>query len=223
MKSLKGKMLVSLASVAMLGGVTLGSVGAFASTIERTDVQVQFNPYTGGGENPGNLALAYVPGGIDFGNNTIVAAPSPESYSGNTNGANFVAVDDDRPAGTTWALGAAASVLESTTTSQTISSGNIRLMSTTDVLNYDVNVGTPLVSGALGGPVAAGTISRQTTATDSELILGGGSVDIAWTSASQNQGYAIPIDSVNLNITTQNAYSGQTFTGKITWTLRDTI
>lgn len=218
MKDLKGKVLVGLASVSMLGGIALGSVQGFAALNATSDVQVRFNPYTGGGEDPGNLALAHAPAGIDFGNNTLVAPGTPVSYPGNTNGANYVAVDDDRVAGGDWKLTAAATVLSSTTTSQTISSGNITLTSTTNVRDYDVNIGTPANPASLGG-VSTGV----TQSASSVLSLGGGAETIATSTNTVNQGYAIPIDSVTLNMTTANAYGGQTFGGQINWTLSDTI
>ncbi|EOH94486.1 WxL domain-containing protein [Enterococcus pallens] len=219
MKDLKGKVLVGLASVSMLGGIALGSVQGFAALTGDTDAQVRFNPYSGGGEDTGNLALAYVPAGIDFGTQNVDAG-NAVSYAGNTGGANYLAVDDDRTTPGQWKLVAAATVLSSTTTAQTISSGDITLTSTAAVRDYDVSVGTPDVSGAVGNPIAGVTVTRPAS---SVLTLGGGTADIASTATSANQGLAIPIDSVQMNITSQNAHGGQTFTGKINWTLSDTI
>ncbi|MGX7183890.1 WxL domain-containing protein [Enterococcus pallens] len=202
----------------MLGGIALGSVQGFAAVNAQSDVQVRFNPYTGGGEDPGNLALAYVPAGIDFGNNNLSAPGTPVFYNGTTNGADYVAVDDDRASGGDWKLVASASVLQSTTTSQTISSGNITLTSTSNVLDYDVNIGTPADPASLGSVSTGVTQSASAT-----LPLGGGSQTIATSTNTVNQGYAIPIDTVRLNMTSSNSHGGQTFAGKITWELSDTI
>lgn len=219
MKDLKGKVLVGLASVSMMGGIALGSVQGFAALTANTDAQVRFNPYTGGGEDPGNLALAYVPAGIDFGNNNV-SAGTALSLPGNTGGANYLAVDDDRAAGGQWKLSAAASTLQSTTTAQTISSGNITLASTAAVLDYDASIGTPADPASLGSAISGPTVTRPAS---SVLSLGGGAVTIASSANSVDQGYAIPLNSVHLNMTSQNAHGGQTFAGEINWTLSDTI
>lgn len=219
MKDLKGKVLVGLASVSMLGGIALGSVQGFAALNATSDVQVRFNPYTGGGEDPGDLALAYVPAGFDFGSHNV--SPGAQSYAGTMGGANYIAVDDDRSTVGQWKLTAAATALSSTTTTQTISSGNITLTSTSAVRDYDISVGTPNVPGAVGSPISGVTVTRPAS---SVLTLGGGAVEIASTATSAaDQGFAIPIDTVNMNITSENAHGGQTFGGTINWTLSDTL
>lgn len=232
MKSLKGKMLVSLASVAMLGGVTLGSVGVFATQSEdRTQVEVTFSGETNPPVTPDTLQLVSVPAFAAFGGandtnntNTIVAGTAISSRVG-TLTSGYVKINDARnnavTQGTDWALTASASPLVDG--GDTISNGSITLASAG--LN-DVKAWTPGSPTMLPGTVdtgAYGGLADFTKATSIDLPLDNSSMPVASATGSvQGEGYAVPIDSASLNITsTLSSYANRTFDGAITWTLDD--
>lgn len=222
MTNLKGKVLVGLASVAVLGGVTVGSVGAFAATEGQTPTRVQFEEegHIITPPNPGELSLVAVPALTDFATHEAGNAVSHTAVT--SPATRYVGLHDDRPdsaggAGT-WKLTAKASELENiANTTQTINTGSI-----------DVSVGT-WNNWTMGEPVTTATSPTSTNITPNasavrSLDLGGSSVDFGETTTSDRQGYALPIQSMTLNLaSTQTSWSGQTFDGNITWTLSNTI
>ena len=232
MKSLKGKMLVSLASVAMLGGVTLGSVGAFATqTSDDTRVEVTFSGETNPPVTPDTLQLHSVPafaafgGANDTNNPNIIVAGTAVSSRVGTLTSGYVKINDARnnavTQGTDWELTAKASPLVNA--GDTISNGNITLASAGA---NTIKAWTPGSPVALPGTVSSGNYAGTATITKPTSIvlpLDDSSVTVAEaTNSVQGEGYAVPIDSASLNITsTLSSYANKTFEGAITWTLDD--
>ena len=225
MKILKGKAFVSLASLAILGGITVGSVGVFATDQIETPVRVQF-------EEPGEiivppgreeLSLVAVPDLTDF--DSHEAGNAVQHTAVTTPSTRYVGLHDDRPGSELdngqWTLTAKASELENTANSSvTIDSGNINVsVGTWNDWTMGTSVTTattPTLSNIQAGTGLNGSILP--------LTLDDTSYEVAKTDNSSRQGYALPIQSMELSLTTTDAdWAGQTFEGNITWTLTNTI
>ncbi len=236
MISKKRKVLVSLASVAMLGGITLGSVGAFAAEVgrETTDVQARFSGETPPPDLTDTLQLITVPQFAGFG----TADNSPGLEAGNAVqrtgyiSSNRAVVRDARPDNTTgeqWKLSAAATSLTATNddgTTETISDtptnfANITLKSAGEnAANFWTPSSNELPLPGIDGPAATGVTKDETTV----LPLGGEAREFASATSTLGNGYTIPIDSMELNIASTNSeWAGKTFSGSIAWTLDNTM
>ncbi|MEO1769223.1 WxL domain-containing protein [Candidatus Enterococcus ferrettii] len=220
MKALKGKAVVSLASLAVLGGVGLGSIQAFALD---TPVKVQFQADGHITEpDPDALQLRFVPDLVDFGA-THVAGNAVAQQVNTTN--KYVALYDGRDSGNEWTLSASASNLANVASpTQVIDSGTI-----------DVAVGTVKDWAAPSEPTSTNVTtdaanitvdSANVVAGSVALSLDGTSKDIVKTNAGlADHGYALPISSMTLNLADSATASaaGQTYTGEITWALSDSF
>ncbi|MGG5315458.1 WxL domain-containing protein [Enterococcus sp. AZ072] len=214
MKNLKQKVLVGLASTAMMGGICVGGIGAFAADTADTPVKVSFDAdgHIVIPEDGDDLSLRYVPALVDFETHT-----AGEAVTSNVTLSNrYVALRDIRPgtSGTDWKLSAKASALAST--SATISTGSIKV-SVGDTLDWT----EPLepTSSNLGGVAAGVTETASVT-----LPLGGASLEIAQSSTGTRQGFAVPIQAMELNLAAADTdHPSDTFEGNVTWTLSDTI
>ncbi|MGL9730084.1 WxL domain-containing protein [Enterococcus sp. DIV0756] len=225
MKSLKGKMLVSLASVATLGAVTLGSVGVFAANAgnENSDVTVGFRNYTEPpGTGDGILSLQHVPEVMNFGASNT-AGGTLTALTGDLNGAEYAMLRDDRAVSdpTDWELSAKASNLTATDNSSIITNGDIRIGSTGAIKEWGPSSLDP-TQPQLGSDYAS-----QPTVTRTPVVLpldGTTSDTLATTSDAGTRGYfALPLDSVEMNITSVSSQAGKQFTGTVTWTLDDLV
>lgn len=227
MKDLKGKLVVSMASLSILGMAFAGSIGSFADSLD-TPVRVQFeteghipNP----NPDPDELQLRFVPDLVDFGNSHTAGNALTQTIG--TSG-KYVALYDGRDSSVTnneWTLSASASnLVNPVAPTQLINSGKIK-----------VAVGTmkdwtaPSVPSATTTPTNAAniTIGSDVTAGVAELTLDGTSAELAKTDTSiSDHGYALPIDSMTLELAagdTNAAFAGQTFQGDITWALTDSF
>lgn len=222
MRDLRGKVLVGLASVSMLGGIALGSVQAFAA-FPNTDAEVTFRRYDGPGEGgDGVLSLRNTPPGIDFGTHTIDAG-NAVTFPGDLNGADYVALRDDRPNTDpyNWQLQATASNLTSgASTISEVDSGAIELTSTTAIKLWTPNGNDPVI----GNDHSTQSLFERQAGTISLPLDGNTSKTIAATDNTYNERgrYAVPVDSANLKLVSQMAHAGKTYRGTITWTLNST-
>ncbi|MGY0354370.1 WxL domain-containing protein [Enterococcus avium] len=243
MTNLKGKVLVGLASVAVLGGVTVGSVGAFADVAgsDSTGVQAKFRGTNEPPVNPGTLQLNSVPTFVGFGtgevntpNEAFQAGEGITSHTGELSDP-YVKINDERSSSldpddpnydpsTEWKLEASASPLRSTDSSHEISNGNITLNSSGE---NSVKEWTPgIYPNYTPGQVddSSSYTDGVTKAESVPLQLDNTSREVAKTNMSARRGYAVKIDSMKLSVdSTQASYAGKTFEGTITWTLSDTI
>lgn len=221
MKDLKGKVLVGLASVSMLGGIALGSVQAFAD-FPNTGVEVQFNDdIVPPDVDPGVLELRAVPGFANF--QTMTAGDNTQQVNaGVITGSGHVKLNDGREdaditGNREWQLSASASELVSG--SDVIDDATIDIASTRDVEDWTSSDTDPYDRGTLGGPTAT-----QVTRQDMSLTTDGTSEWYAKTTAGEKQGYAVPYDSMQLTVpSAPESFAGKTFEGTITWTLNDTV
>ena len=227
MKDLKGKLVVSLASLSVLGLAFAGSIGGFADTLD-TPVRVQFeaeglipNP----NPDPDELQLRFVPNLVDFGNTHTAGNALTQSIG--TSG-KYVALYDGRDTALTnneWTLSASASNLTNPVApAQVINSGKIK-----------VAVGSMKDWGAPSAPTSANTTTNAAnitvgsgiTAGVAELALDGTTTELAKTdSCISDHGYALPIDSMTLELAagdSNTAFAGQSFQGNITWALTDSF
>ncbi len=224
MKDLKGKVLVGLASVSMLGGIALGSVQGFADNSLDTGVRVQFA--TDGyipepDPDPNDLQMRFVPDMFNFGNTLQATGSAVTSPAQAVN--KYVTLYDGRPStANNWKMDAKASILTNVADStRTINTGNVtvnigKVMEWTDQnVPSATNVGTTPMAN-----VTNQVVTGANTSADLVLPINGStSVEIARsTSVIQNKGYAVPINTAKLTVTGVTADAGQTYTGTITWT-----
>lgn len=224
MKSIKGKVFVSLASVTMLGGIALGSAQVFADNSLDTDVRVQFKAdgYTPEpNPNPDDLQLRFVPDVFNFGNTLAASGSAVTSAAQPVN--KYVTMYDGRAStANNWKLEAKASILtNSAESSRTINTGNVTV-NIGKVMEW-TNQNVPSAANVGTTPLANVTNQVVTGAnTSADLVLpinGSTSVEIARsTSVVQDKGYAVPINTAKLTVTGVAADAGQTYTGAITWT-----
>lgn len=227
MKDLKGKLVVSLASLSVLGLAFAGSIGGFADTLD-TPVRVQFESeghVTNPDPDPEVLQMRFVPNLVDFGN-THTAGNALTQSIGTTG--KYVALYDGRDSSVTnneWTLSASASNLTNpVASSQVINSGKIK-----------VSVGDMKDWAAPSAPTAANTTTNAANITVgsgiaagvAELTLDGTSTELAKTDSSiSDHGYALPINSMTLELAagdSTTAFAGQAFYGNITWALTDSF
>ena len=184
MKDLKGKVLVGLASVSMLGGIALGSVQGFAA-FPNTDVQVKFNAdVTPPVVNPTALELRALPSFADFG--TLQTGAGLTS-SATVQGSGYVKLFDGRTAGQEWKVSAKASTL--TSGSDVINDATITINSTGAVQEW-----TPGATATDPGTiVGASGVTVNVTAATALTTNGTSTVDFAKAPVSAQEGYAIPI------------------------------
>ncbi|MEO1770245.1 WxL domain-containing protein [Candidatus Enterococcus ferrettii] len=215
MKNLKQKVLIGLASTAMMGGICVGGIGALAADTADTPVKVTFDPdgHIVIPEDGDDLSLRFVPALVDFDTHTAGTAVTSNVTLSN----RYVALRDIRPgtSGTDWKLSAEASVLTSAT-SAAINTGTIKL-SVGDTLDWT----EPLEPSSTNlGSVAAGVTETASVT----LPLGGSSVEVAKSSTGARQGFAVPIEAMELNLAAADTnHPSDTFEGNVTWTLSDTI
>lgn len=229
MTSLKGKVLVGLASTAMLGGIVLGGTQASADEVNSrdTDVTVGFSDNTIIDPDPNALELRAYPSAADFGNrndlvatdgNIIQSFEKEIEYGAGAALGIYDGRSDEQ--GNTWELTGKASELK-TTAGESIGSGAITFKHSLGVKNwldgeYD----------SLPGIREADNASDVTSTNATELTLGDeSSTVVAGTSASiHRQGYAIPVESAKLTVPNiRSTVAGKQFSGKVTWTLNDTL
>ncbi|MFQ7233453.1 MAG: hypothetical protein ACLRPU_01165, partial [Enterococcus hulanensis] len=129
MKDLKGKLVVSLASLSVLGLAFAGSIGGFADTLD-TPVRVQFESeghVTNPDPDPEVLQMRFVPNLVDFGNTHTAGNALTQSIG---TAGKYVALYDGRDSSVTnneWTLSASASNLTNpVASSQVINSGKIK-------------------------------------------------------------------------------------------------
>lgn len=223
MISKKRKVLVSLASVAMLGGITLGSVGAFAADDDdlSTGVAVDFNeddvpPII----DPDVLQLRAVPSYATF--NTMTAGRNNQQVSARSvAGSGHVKLNDGRDdtdisGNREWSVSARASTLVSG--SDEINDATISIATPGDALDWTPGA-TPTDRGTLGAPNASVTKQDLSLTTD-----GLTSEEFAHTTTGDKQGYAIPYGDMEMTVpNAPSSFGGKTFTGTITWSLSDTV
>ena len=238
MTNLKGKVLVGLASVAVLGGVTVGSVGAFADVAgsDSTRVQAKFRGTNEPPVRPGTLQLNSVPTFVGFGtgadntsNSAFHAGSGISSHVGDLSDP-YVKINDERSSNpnddpsTEWTLEASASPLTSTDNIHEISNGNITLNSSGEnsVKEWTPGINPNYTPGQVDD--SSSYTDGVTKAESVPLQLDNTSREVAKTDMSARRGYAVKIDSMKLSVdSTQASYAGKTFEGTITWTLSDTI
>lgn len=226
----KTKVTAGLLSVAILGGVALGlgANNASAASLD-TPVRVQFED---GGQitdpDPANgtLQLKTVPALYDFGTHT--AGNAVQHTASIPQSVRYVGLHDDRTtsasSGGEWKLTANASELV-----------NVANGSATPIDSGVLNIGVgSWKDWTIGSSVTTATTNTSSTITDGagisgttlSLDLDGASKVVATTNNSSIQGYALPINSVELSLAaadTNSTMAGQTFSGNIIWTLEDTI
>lgn len=230
MTGLKGKVLVGLASTAMLGGIVLGGTQASADEVNSrdTDVAVGFSDNTIiEPPAPNALELCAYPSAADFGNGNNL-----QDSNGNPNtsfekeieyqGGAALGIWDGRSdeQGNTWELTGKASELK-TAAGESIGSGSITFKHSLGVKNW--------MDGeyeSLPGIRESASNPDVTSTAATELTLGAeSSTAVASTTASvHGQGYAIPVESAKLTVPNiRRTVAGKQFSGKVTWTLNDTL
>lgn len=215
MRDLRGKVLVGLASVSMLGGIALGSVQAFAA-FPNTDVQVGFSEdVTPPIVNPTALELRALPSFANFG--TLETGAGLTS-SATVQGSGYVKLNDGRAPGQEWKVSAKASTL--TSGSDVIDDATITINSSGAVQEWTPGA-TATDPGTIVGPSG---VTVNVTAATQLTTNGTTTAEFARAAVSAQEGYAIPITSMQISIpNAPSSYAGKTFTGTVLWTISDTI
>lgn len=214
MKDLKGKLLVGTASLAMLGGIALGGVSAFAAYPD-TDVQVRFNAdVTPPVIDPTALELRALPAFVDFG---TLDTGAGSTATVTVPGSGYVKLNDGRATPLQWGVDAKASTL--TSGSDVIDDAEITIVSSGAVQEWTPGT-LPTDLGVIVGPSGTVITRPASTVLDTD---GTTTQRFAETAASDGGGYAIPVSSMKIDVpSTPTSYAGKTFNGKITWTITAT-
>ena len=137
------------------------------------------------------------------------------------NGAEYVMLRDDRPNTdpTKWQVSAKASSLTATDGSSTITNGEIRIGSTGAIKEWAPNSVDPTQPDLGIDYVTQPTVTRTAVT----LPLDDSTSDIlATTLDAGTRGYfALPLNSVAMEITSVSSQAGKQFAGTVTWTLDD--
>lgn len=231
----KKKLVTSLVTTSMLGGLLVGGMSASAAQVDSDKTKVEFGfikDYNPPKPAPdGDITLRWTPKAFQFGNaHTVVTTSLPKTYEEiNTTGGvgRYVVVDDQRPdsAANKWKLTAALSDLNAGLTRLAGAKIQIDLGLTQEVYEYtgsnepiDADVTVPVATS-----IAKAAATSITLQQPSDL---GSSVDVAdgLGSVTSKGAFATKMTNIKLIDVDQLAtYNGKQFSGNITWTLDDTI
>lgn len=229
----KKKLVTSLVTTSMLGGLLVGGMSASAAKVDEDNTKVEFGfikDYNPPKPAPdGDITLRWTPKAFQFGNaHTVLSTSAPQTYDEiNTTGGvgRYLVVDDQRPdsVANKWELTAALSDLDAGLTR--LVGAEIQIDLGTQVYEYtgsnepvDADITAP-VATTIAEPKAASITLKQPTD-------GGGAIDVSEGkgSATSKGAFASKMTNIKLdNVVHQTAYNGKQFSGKITWTLDDTI
>lgn len=228
----KKKLVTSLVTTSMLGGLLVGGMSASAAQVDSDKTKVEFGfikDYNPPKPAPaGDITLRWTPKAFQFGNaHTVVTSSAPKTYDEiNTTGGvgRYLVVDDQRPtaAGNEWKLEAALSDLEDSASLQ-LAGAEIDIDLGTQVYDYtgsnepvDADITTPIAT-AIALPSATSITLAQPTD-------GGGTVEVSTGPGTIQGAYATKMTNIKLtNVAQLATYDGKQFSGDITWTLSDNI
>ncbi|MBO0410175.1 WxL domain-containing protein [Enterococcus hulanensis] len=214
------KVLASVLVSATVLGFGLSGVTAFADDTgddAQTDIGIGFTDYSPG-TRPGDLEIKWAPKTFDFGLTNEVAN-SAEVYSEDTGKNKYIVVNDvrDKTDGV-WKLTAGLSKLQS---------GSIELVGAE--LKFDAGkkgyqgTATPEVPGS----IIDGTGTAVVNDAQYTLAQGATAIDVMHdegAAGKTHQGFSVlEMENIELSVPKGSAASGRQYSGKINWTLEDTI
>lgn len=217
---MKKKVLAGLLASATVVGVFMAGGTALAAPVDSagTDVGIGFTDHIPG-ETPGPLEIKWAPIKFDFGNSNKHTVTSFNEASGLK---KYVVVSDDRTPATAnkWELSAKLGTLMSGATPLT----GATLKFDTDLQGYQ-GTASPEAAGSIIAPdvantatVPAANFSLAQAGTAQVVMKDGDGV------AGTYRGFsAFEMENIKLDVSSNVVNAGKQFTGKLTWSLDDTL
>lgn len=215
---MKRKVLLGLVSSATVLGICVVGGTALAAEVDTHDTNVGIG-FSGHTTPPGtdDLTLKWAPISFDFGSSNTVNAAA-QAFNEDTGAKKYVVVSDTRSSGSDeWKLTAKLTQL---------TSGSSTLTGAT--LNFDsekkgyVGTAAPETAGSIIAPTLAHTATVASA--NQTLTPGAAAVTVMSDAASSYKGdTAMEMDNIKLNVPGGVAVEGKQYSGKLTWSLDDTI
>lgn len=210
---LNKKMLGTVLSIATIGSVAAGGLGAHAAQVDSKDTGVTIN-FTGQDQvDPsGDLSIVQMPAAYDFGTHPV--SSTDQTYNADAQGTRYTVVRDVR-ATKTYKLTGALSLEDSS--SNTLNAS----------LEYDAGVATindsTTAADAPGNAVANSDAALTVHSSSQSLTAGAGAVSLLTSNAGNTEVAGLSVSNVKLRVAGNAAQDGETYSGNITWSLDDTI
>ena len=217
---MKKRILAGLLASATVVGMFAAGGTALAAPVDSagTDVGIGFSDYVPG-ETPGPLEIKWAPIKFDFHDSNNYKSTSFNEKSGLK---KYVVVSDDRTPATAnkWELSAKLGTLMSGATPLT----GATLKFDTDLQGYQGTV-DPAATGSIIAPDVANT---ATVSAANFTLAQAGTAQVVMKDgdgvAGTYRGFsAFEMENIKLDVPSNVVYAGKQFTGKLTWSLDDTI
>lgn len=216
---MKKKLLAGLlASASVLGVCVLGAT-ALANEVDSHDTTVGIG-FSGHVPPPGtdDLTLKWAPISFDFGSSNTVNAAA-QAFNEDSGSKKYVVVSDARTTGSDkWEL--TAELTQLTSGSSTLTGATLSFDS---VKKGYVGSAAPETAGSIVAPTAAHT---ATVAGANQTLTPGATAVVVMSDAagvSYKGDTAMEMDNIKLNVPGGVAVEGKQYSGKLTWSLDDTV
>lgn len=215
---MKKKLLAGLlASASVLGVCVLGAT-ALANEVDSHDTTVGIG-FSGHTTPPGtdDLTLKWAPISFDFGSSNTVNAAA-QAFNEDSGSKKYVVVSDARTTGSDeWKV--TAELTQLTSGSSTLTGATLNFDS---VKKGYVGTAAPETSGSIIAPTAAHTATVASA--NQTLTPGATAVTVMSDAVTSYKGdTAMEMDNIKLNVPGGIAVEGKQYSGKLTWSLNDTI
>ncbi|EOH94184.1 WxL domain-containing protein [Enterococcus pallens] len=215
---MKKKLVVGLVTSASVLGVCVAGATAFAAVKDTHDTNVGIG-FSGHTTPPGSddLTLKWAPISFDFGSSNTVNAAA-QAFNEDTGAKKYVVVSDARTTGSDkWEL--TAKLTQLTSGSSTLTGATLSFDS---VKKGYVGTASPETVGSIIAPTALHTAT--VTSPTQTLTPGAAAVVVMSDGTTSYKGdTAMEMDNIKLNVPGGVAAEGKQYSGKLTWSLDDTV
>lgn len=216
---MKKKILAGLLASASVLGVCMAGGTALAAEVDSQDTNVGIG-FSGHTTPPGtdDLTLKWAPISFDFGSSNTVNTAA-QAFNEDTGAKKYLVVSDGRTetGAEEWKL--TAKLTQMTSGSSTLTGATLSFDS--EKKGY-VGTAAPETAGSIIAPTAAHTAT--VAAATQTLTPGAAAVTVMSDAASSYKGdTAMEMDNIKLNVPGGVAVEGKQYSGKLTWSLDDTI
>ncbi|MBX8935326.1 WxL domain-containing protein [Enterococcus gilvus] len=216
----KKKLVTSLVTTSMLGGLLVGGMSASAAQVDSDETKVEFG-FKSGDYNPpktGPLALEWTPETFDFGKAHTLEAGQTKSYPKLGTQDLYLVVNEERAVtSNVWKVTAALSNIEDSSSYQ-LPGAEVQIQ-LASVHSYN---STNAPNNTNMGAVTTEAVSAASTL---DLAQGGAATDVfgAKAGGSVEGKFAVKMNGIKLTKVNNTAGDeGKQFSGNITWSLEDT-